>query len=170
MRIKMIDFEKDMKIDEDALDLELLNQANLEAKYIKAVSEAFKDLQYSHENLKTVRSELIVQANTNPKKCCKKDKPNAADIEAFYRTNKQYKEAKEELIEAEDKYNVLRDMKDDIHFTRTKALEGLVELLKQEYFAGPRMPRDLSSSKKNWHKEKKVGIGMKRKTTKMRRK
>ena len=166
----MIDFENDMKIDEDALDLELLNQANLEAKYIKAVSEAFKDLQYAHENIKTIRSELIVKANKEPKKCCNKDKPNAADIEAFYRTNEDYKQAKEELIEAEDKYNVLKDMKDDIHFTRTKALEGLVELLKQEYFAGPRMPRDLNKSNSNWHKNKSTGNSMKRKSTKMRRK
>ena len=158
----MIDFEKDMKIDEEALDLELLNQAKLEAKYIGAVSEAFKDLRYAQENVKTIRSELIVKANKYPERCCNKPKPTAGDIEAYYRTHKKYKRIKKEAIDAEDRYNVLKDMKDDVHFTRTKALEGLVELLKQEYFAGPRMPRDLYSSKKNWHKEKKIGSKMKR--------
>lgn len=159
----MIDFEKDMQIDEDALDLELLNHSNLEAKYIKEVSEAYKDFRYAQEEVKTLRSELVLQVNKTPKKYLNKDKPNAADIEAYYRTNEEYKQRVKESIDAEDRYNVLRDMKDDIHFTRTKALEGLVELLKQEYFAGPRMPRDLNKSNKDWHKTKKVGNSMKRK-------
>lgn len=162
----MIDFKNDMKIDEDALDLELQNQARLEAEYIENVSESFKDLRYAQENVKTVRSELIVRANKNPEKCCNKLKPNAADIEAYYRTHKKYKRAKKEAIEAEDRYVVLKDMKDDIHFTRTKSLEGLVELLKQEYFAGPRIPRDLSRANKNWEKNKRIGKNMRRKRRK----
>jgi len=156
----MIDFDQDMQIDEDALDLELLNHSDLERKYIEECSEAFKEMKYAQENVKTIRSELIRKANDNPDKCCKKPKPNAADIEAFYRVNEDYQEAKEEAIEAEDRYLVLRDMKDDIHFTRTKALEGLVKLHSEEYFAGPRVPRQLSKERKNWQKTKNLKGGM----------
>jgi len=158
----MINFDQDMKIDEDALDLELLNHSDLERKYIEECSEAFKEMKYAQEEVKTIRSKLIREANENPEKCCKKTKPNAADIEAFYRLNKEYQEVKEEAIEAEDRYLVLRDMKDDIHFTRTKALEGLVKLHSEEYFAGPRVPRILNKEKKNWQKTKNLKGGMRR--------
>ena len=161
-----MDFRKDMKIDENALDVEWLNHSDLEAKYIEAVSEARKDRDSCWEEVKTVRSELIREANDDPEETCNKAKPNAADIEAFYRTHKDYKDAKAEMIEAEDRFVVLSDMKDSIHFTRTKALENLVRLLGEEYFAGPRVPRNLLQEKEKKAKEektlKKTAKGMRR--------
>ena len=161
-----IDYEKDMSIDEDAIDLELFYLPKVEERYIRAVSIAFKNKQILHEELKTKRSELILKANKHPKKCCHKDKPNAGDIEAFYRTDKGYKELKEELIEADDTYNVLNEMKDGIHFTKKGALDNLTQLMNMEYFAGPVMPRDINDERRKWKKKKainkKIGSGMKR--------
>lgn len=158
------EYKKDMKIDENALDLEWLNHADLEAKYIEKVSEARKERDWAWEEVKTTRSELIREANGDPEGSCDKKKPNAADIEAFYRTHVKYITTKSDLIEAEDTLKVLEDMKDAIHFTRTKALEGLVRLLGEEYFAGPRIPRNIQNERNQRDKTtKSIGKSMKRK-------
>lgn len=139
-----LNYKKDSKIDIQALDIEWLNQPTLERKYIEQAGELRKKAKLAHEEVKTVRSELIAEANKYPEDCCGKEKPNAADIEAYYRTNDKYKEAKLELIEAEDAAQVAEDMKNLIHFTRTKALEELVNLHQQGYFAGPTVPRNIN--------------------------
>ena len=58
-------------------------------------------------------------------------------------------------------------MKDAIHFTRTRMLENLVRLFSEEYFAGPRMPRNLKKERKEWNannnRNKKIGSKLKRK-------
>lgn len=161
------EYKNDMRIDENALDVEWLRQGDLEAEYIQKVSEARKERDWAWEELKTKRSELIMEVNSDPEGCCDKAKPNAADIEAYYRTHEDYKEIKKDLIEAEDVLKVSEDMKDAIHFTRTKALENLVRLFSEEYFAGPRIPRNIGdeNAKRETRKQttKKIGKGMKRK-------
>jgi len=171
--MKNIDFAKDMKIDEGALDVELLNHVDLETKYISALSEARKDRDWAHEEVKTVRSELTRDAFDDPEKTIGRDDgkpPTAAQVESYYRTHKDYKEAKEDFIEKEDRYNVLSDMKDAIHFTRTRMLENLVRLFSEEYFAGPRIPRNLKQERKSWDEKnkvkKRVGKNLKRKLKK----
>lgn len=167
-----IDFVKDMRIDEGALDVELLNQVDLEAKYIKAVSEARKDRDWAHEEVKTMRSELIRDCFDDPEKTIGRDdgkQPTQVQVETYYRTHKKYKAVKQDFIEKEDRYNVLSDMKDAIHFTRTKMLENLVRLFSEEYFAGPRIPRNLKKERKEWDanskRNKRIGKKLKRKTT-----
>lgn len=169
--MKKIDFVKDMKIDEGALDIELLNQVDLEAKYIQAVSEARKDRDWAHEEVKTMRSELIRDCFDDPEKTIGRDdgkQPTQVQVETYYRTHKKYKEVKQDYIEKEDRYNVLCDMKDAIHFTRTKMLENLVRLFSEEYFAGPRIPRNLKKERKEWDanskRNKRIGKKLKRKS------
>jgi hypothetical protein len=164
-----IDFAKDMRIDEGALDLELLNHGDLEAKYIQAVSEARKERDWASEEVKTIRSELTRDAFDHPEKTVGRDDgkaPTQAQIEAYYRTHKDYIEAKSDFIEKEDRFNVLNDMKDAIHFTRTKTLENLVRLFSEEYFAGPRIPRNLKKERKEWDanskRNKRIGKKLKR--------
>lgn len=162
-----INFAKDMKIDEGALDVELLNQADLEAKYISALSEARKERDWAYEEVKTMRSELTRDCFDDPEGTIGRDdgkQPTGAQVEAYYRTHKDYKAAKEDFIEKEDRYNVLNDMKDSIHFTRTKMLENLVRLFSEEYFAGPRIPRNLKKERKEWEsRNKRIGTKLKRK-------
>ncbi len=168
-------YADDVKIDVNALDIEWLNQSDLVVEYIQKVHKARIEKNNIWEELKTVRSELIREANDDPEGCCDKAKPNAADIEAFYRTHEDYKEAKREFIEAEDKYETLKAMQATIAYTRTDALKNLVSLHQQQYFAGPKVPRNLphemdkfESRKKETKKQKKIaakkiGKGMKRK-------
>ena len=147
-----LDYEKDMEIDPDALDTEWLAQPALSLRYGRHLIELQEEEQRAVEKKKTIRSELIQEVSEDPNLCCGKDKPNAADIEAFYRTSKSYKEAvaAQNKIINEVAYAMLA--KNEICYTRKAALEHLVILHGQQYFAGPRVPRDIS---KEWVEKKK---------------
>ena len=153
-----LDYARDSQIDINALDIEFLELPKLEQRYIQQVSDMKKEYiaavegeKIAHENLKTVRSRLILDAHDRADELFGKSKATGPEVEAYYRTHKKYKKAKQkwidaetELLEAEDAWNVAKDIKDLIHFTKTKALENLVTLHGQGYFAGPKMPRNIN--------------------------
>ena len=147
-----MDYEKDISIDPDQLDIEWLEQASLALKYGQYVARLRLLTKQLEEKVKIVRSELIRQANENPEACCKKAKPNAADIEAYYRTNEDYKQEVKKLQEAQYELEFAEVAKNEICYTRKAALENLVVLYGQQYFAGPKMPRNLS---KEWETKQK---------------
>lgn len=155
-----MDYEKDTTIDESALDVEWLRQAELTRKYAKYLKEIRKKVRRLQERKKTIRSELILKVNNDSQTLIGKNKPNAADIEAFYRTQKEYKEAVEELIEEEEELKYVEDAFSEIAWTRKKALENLVILHGQQYFAGPKVPRDLSKEWEQKQKQKQVDSGI----------
>jgi len=163
-----MNYEDDMRIDETALDMECLDQADLAMKYVRIYADIKTEVEEKEEELKVIRSELIAEANEDPVKCCGKDKPNAADIEAYYRTHKDHQEAKRELIKLNHELILAEHAKNEVGFTRKAMLEGLITLHGQQYFAGPKVPRDLSYEAKIWHDRKKVnrGVGSKLKRTK----
>jgi len=146
------DYEKDMKIDPDALDIEWLEQASLALKYGKLVSDLRVEVKRLGEKVKTVRSELIRKANNDPEGCCNKAKPNAADIEAYYRSHDNYKQAVATMQEVEYELEFAELAKNEICYTRKAALENLVILHGQQYFAGPKVPRNIS---KEWEAKQK---------------
>ncbi len=164
-----MDFEKDMYIDESALDVEWLGQAALALKYGKHLAELNHKLRQAEERKKTVRSELIQQANRNPEQCCDKAKPNANDIEAYYRTHEEYMVCIDELLKIQYEVEYAEVAKNEIAFTRKKALEYLVMLHGQQYFAGPKVPRDLSKEWENKIKDQnaaeKIGKNLRRRRT-----
>jgi hypothetical protein len=140
-------YEKDIRISEGDLDIEWLEQAELAIKYGRIWANAQKKLTLAEENIKVIRAELIAEANESPKKYCKKEKPNAADIEAYYRTHPDHVQAKKEWVEAQYECNMAAVAKNEFSFTRKAALENLVQLHGQNYFAGPKIPRNLSNER-----------------------
>jgi len=154
-----MDYKADVKIDETALDIEWLEQASLAMKYGRFYAVAKKNLTASVEKLKVIKAELIAEANKNPMKCCKKDKPNAADIEAYYRNHQRHKDAKDEWMELQFELDMCEIAKNEISFTRKSALENLVRLHGQQYFAGPKVPRDISWEKKEMQKRRDMIVG-----------
>ena len=138
-----MDYEKDIKIDENFLELEWLDQALLAMKYGKYYAECRKILTLTEEKIKVVRAELIQEANNDPVKCCKKEKPTVIDIEAYYRTEERHIKAKNEWVEAQYELDMAEIAKNEISFTRKAALENLVQLHGQQYFAGPEVPHNL---------------------------
>jgi len=139
-----MNYREDLSIDPEALDVELLRLPNLAMKYGKHFAECKKLLSQAEERIKVTRAELIAKANINPLKCCKKEKPNAADIEAFYRTHPDHIHAKEEWIEAQYELQMAEIAYGEFHYTKTEALKNLVKLQGQGYNAGPDEPRALS--------------------------
>ncbi len=142
--MKELNYERDIRIDESALDVEWLEQANLAMKYGRHYAECHKALTEAEEKIKIVRAELIEEANLNPIKCTHKEKPNAADIEAYYRNHKRHKAAKDAWIEAQLECEIAEIAKNEISFTRKAALENLGSLYIAGYFAGPKVPRNLT--------------------------
>lgn len=149
-----LDFTKDMRIDETALDVEwLVTQGELARRYNTNYAKVCKQYNIAWEDVKTVRSELIKRANKDPMGCCMKTKPNKEDLESYYRTHKKYKIAKTRMIDVEYEKNMAEMAKNEINFTRKAALENAVILHGLNYFAGPKVPRNIHKESSKRRKE-----------------
>ena len=81
-----------------------------------------------------------------------------------------YKEASQELIDTKYKAEMVRAAVSAIEH-RKDALENLVRLYGQQYFAGPKVPRDLSAEASLKHagqKKADAGIAARLKRTKVK--
>lgn len=159
MSKKELDYSTDSKIDVNALDIEWLAHPDLESLYIqqvakmrKRVIKASEKYKIANESVKSTRSKLIQKCQNHPEKYVGQAKATDKQAEAFYRTHPDYLIVKRKMIKAETKMMMAEDdhttavsMKDLMHFTRTKALEELVHLHGQSYFAGPQVPREINN-------------------------
>lgn len=139
-----LNYNKDVRINESALDLEWLDQAELAIKYGKEFALAHAKVLLLDEKVKVIRSELINKAWSDPQKYLGQPKGSIQTVEAYYRTHKKHKKAKQELIKAQEELNFIEIAKNEIAFTRKAALENMVKLFTSSYFAGPNVPRDLT--------------------------
>ena len=119
-------YEKDIEINPEALDVEWLEQGPLALKYSRYAAQAASEVRRLEEIKKTIRSELILEVNQNPGELIGKDKPNAGDIEAYYRNHERYKEIVQRLLDAQEEAEFAEAAKNEICYTRKKALEMLV--------------------------------------------
>lgn len=139
------DFEKDMAIDPNFLDVAALEQAELAMKYSKEAAHADRVAKRAFEAVKTMRSKLIKDCTEDPDGCLGKGiKAVGATIEAYYRNNKEYRQCKNEMIDAEYRRDLVKAAADHIFFQRKKMIEVLAGLLQGSYFAGPSMPHDIN--------------------------
>lgn len=139
-----LDYKNDVRINEAALDLEWLDQAELAIKYGKEWSIQRKKVFLLEEKVKVVRSKLIKKAYEDPEQYLGQPKATMQTVEAFYRDHKKHKKLKQELIEAQEELDLVEVAKNEIAFTRKSALENMTKLYIADYFAGPNVPRDLS--------------------------
>ena len=155
-----LNYEEDTKVDKENLHKEWARHSSLVHDYGKHYNNVLKICEKRHEKVKTVRSELIRDANKDPMKCCLKAKPTAGDIEAYYRTHKNYKEAKEKWLEAQHELNMVEIAKNSIVYTKTKSLDELGDLWKKEYYTIVGLPKSFEGP------VNKQGMGIKRKNKK----
>ena len=149
-----MDFEKDVNIDETILDVEWLEQPSLMLKYGRLVVEARKGYDLAKENLDVVKAELDKEIRSNPEKF-KLAKATESAILSAILTHPRYKEASERLIEAKYNLSMYQTAANAID-AKKAALENLVKLHGQQYFAGPKVPHDLSVERQKMHTQKKV--------------
>jgi len=143
MRNKELDWERDLPINVNALDVEWLGQAELFMVYAEEQAHADRVSKRVHEKLKTLKAELTKEANDDPDGCLGKGvKPTVSNVDAYIRTNEKFIEAKTELHEAELESGLLSSAVQALRMRRD-ALTNLVTLHGQKYFAGPKEPRDL---------------------------
>jgi len=162
-----MNYEEEMIIDETALDVEWVEQARLSLKYGRHWAECKNELTLAEENIKLVRSELIKEVNEDPEGCLGEGiKPTAPVVEAYYRNHKRHKAAKQEWVEAMFEANVAEIAYKEVSWTRKAALENLVKLHGQQYFAGPAVPRNLTEEMEQRKKKlnKRVGAKLQRRT------
>jgi hypothetical protein len=139
-----MNYEKDVIIDESALDIEWVEQARLAIKYGRYWAECKQELTLAEENIKLVRSELVKEAFANGEELLGNAKPTGPQIESYYRNHKRHKAAKQEWVDAKFEADVAEIAYKEISYARKAALENLVKLHGQNYFAGPSVPRDLT--------------------------
>ena len=165
----MTDYEKDLAIDPDALDVEWLEQPELLFRYSSKVARTQQNAALAAERTRIVKSEIIRAAQEDPESTIGNKKATVQAIEAYYRSHKDYVKTKEEQIKAEYEASILAAAVSAIH-QRKAALENLVRLHGMQYFAGPNMPRDLKEErdKRRRRADEKIRKAMKR--TKTRKK
>lgn len=139
-----LDYKKDVRINEAALDLEWLDQAELAVSYGREWATLKKKVAILDEKVKVTRSKLIRKAWEDPQGTLGQPKGSIQTVEAYYRTHKKHMKLKEELFEAQEELDLVEVAKNEISFTRKSALENMVKLYAADYFAGPNVPRDLS--------------------------
>lgn len=158
----MLNYEEDIKIDESALDIEWLKQTALSLKYGRHFSNLKSIQRRLEEQKKIIRSELILKVNKNAEALIGKKSPNAGDIEAFYRNDPGYKSVIEDLNDAIEAAEFAEIAYQQISWTKKAALENLVKLNGQQYFAGPSMPRDLTKEVENKERIQRTDAGVAR--------
>ena len=159
-----MNYEKDIKIDPDSLDIEWLEQASLMLKYTRYQAGLQLDEDEAKENLEFITAELDKEIRTNPEKFGI-EKITEGVVRNTILLKDEYKEANKEYLTARFENNVGKGAVRSVDGRKT-ALENLVKLHGQQYFAGPKVPRDLSWEVKERQKRSDKGVAGKLKRTK----
>jgi hypothetical protein len=122
-------------------------------KYAQISASARKTLDEAKEELEFVRAELDKAIRSNPDRY-DIDKITEAVVIATITIHKDYQKASSVLINAKYENDMAYGAVKAID-ARKDALENLVRLHGQQYFAGPKVPRDLSFEAQQKHNQKK---------------
>ena len=149
MNYDEFNYERDRQIDPTALDVEWLDQANRFGRYAEAAAYAEQKLDKAKETLEVIKAQLDSRIRQDPDKYLGKDvKITNPAVDAVILQHKDYTEANETYLKAKLNFGLLTAAVKTMA-QRKDALENLVRLQGQNYFASPREPRDLGQE---WNK------------------
>lgn len=134
----MVDFDL-FDIDKGRLDDELENQPKLFLKYSLKLADAKRDLEAAKAALDLTYAETDSNVRLNPEKFGL-EKATEPAIKQAILSSKRYKEADAEVRRVKHDADVFQAYVSALDH-RKRALEGLIELLKLDYWAAPRMPK-----------------------------
>lgn len=144
-----MNYEKDIEIDETALDVEWLEQPSLMLKYARYSAESRRALEEAKQSLDVARAEIDKQIRERPE-----DfgilKVTEGSIQSAILTEPQYKSAYQAYLDTKYESDMSQGAVRAFE-QRKEALENLVKLHGQQYFAGPKVPRDLA-----WEREERT--------------
>lgn len=137
MSTNKLNYDKDVMIEPDALDLEWLKQPKLYMKYAELSAEAEREVRRCKDELKLVDAsvELDIRENGEGKVT---DKRVAAEVEVHEEHIKAVHDLNEALYHAQICQAAVKAMDH-----KKTALENEVRLWAGSYFSGPKEPRDL---------------------------
>ena len=155
----MMNYENDMIIDETALDVEWVEQSGLMFRYAKHAADCRLVVDQVKERLELTKAKLDKEIRTNPENYGI-EKLTETVVSNTIITQDSYKKENEALMNAQFELNVangdVRAME-----ARKDALENLGRLLGLQYFAGPRLPRDITEEKEKRRAKLNGSIGAK---------
>ena len=159
-------YESDMYIDEEELDVELLEQPSLVARYSKLLADAKLERDLCKESLDLKKAEINLDIRDNPQDY-KLEKVTVDSVEACILMEEDFKTAQKDLNDANFEVNILTGIMSAIEH-RKSALEQLVKLYGQNYFAGPAVPHNVAELRKKRRDdaEDRAGASMQRKKPK----
>jgi len=134
-------FEIDVKIEVDALDIECLQQPRLLLKYATVVASAEKQLSVSKRELDLVKAELDKAIRSEPD-LYEVTKVTETAIFSTILQQDIYREAEDVVIQAQYDLRIAKGALEAMQ-QKKDMLEALIRLHGQQYFAGPKVPRDL---------------------------
>lgn len=137
-----MNYLEDIKIDENSLDIEWLQQPKLMLQYAQHAAYCSRELDAAKEAVNLVKAELDREIRTNPEKY-KISKITETAVANTILEQDEYKIATEEVTLKKYEFDIARAVVQALDQKKT-ALENLVKLFGQQYFAGPKVPRDLS--------------------------
>ena len=145
-----MNYEKDLTIDPDSLDTEWLDQPRLMLRYASHASKLKMEVERAKEKLDIIRADLDKKIRVAPEEFGIV-KLTESVITSTIITQVKFKAGNEAFLEVAYEANMAQGALRALEGKKT-ALENLVKLHGQQYFAGPSVPRDLS---KEWEiKEK----------------
>lgn len=164
-----MDYEEFMDIDESSLDVEWLEQPKKMVQMVQHAANINRELAKTKDRLSQVKAELAKKIRSKPEKYGIEKITENAIFETIQTTD-EYKEANEEYLDAMYEAEVASG---SVKATeqRKSSLENLVKLHGQQYFAGPRVPRDLATMRIEYQEKQKrkkdvagkIGKSLKRK-------
>lgn len=142
MSEKELNYEEDLSIDHNALDVEFLLQPQLFMKYSEMAADARLEVDRAKELLDVVRAECDQEIRENANR--EASKVTEAFINNQIVLHPRYREAAENLNILRHKLEILLSAVKAFD-QRKSSLENLVKLYQGSYFAGPLVPHDLNS-------------------------
>jgi hypothetical protein len=136
-----INYEKDVRIDELALDIEWLEQSTLMLRFAKNEARLEREMDEAEEALELYKAELDSKIREDPEKY-KLEKITEGAIKAITLQDKTYKDLSKEYLDSKFEYKVAKGAVKALE-NKKDALENLVKLNGQSYFAGPVVPHDI---------------------------
>jgi len=152
-------YENDIKIDPLSLDVEWLQQPTLMFKYASLEVELMKKEMIEKERLELVKAEIDREIRSNPEKFgISKITENV--VSSTILMDERYKEAFKTYTDTLYELKMAKVAVTSIS-AKKDALENLVKLFGQQYFAGPEAPRRIDKEWERKVKEREINSKIK---------
>lgn len=148
-----MNYEKEIVIDESSLDLEWIEQPSLFMKYAIHSASMRREVDKMKQAVDIAKADADSKIRNHPEKY-KLEKITEAAVSNLILKEEDYVKAYQKYLDAKYESDIAQAAV--IAFEQRKsALENLVKLHGQSYFAGPKLPRDIANERKKKQEEQK---------------